>query len=404
MTINDISLHNNDFTTINQFLSPFQNIDSRLTREIFVDFEISSRKHITKRTPILKFAKPEDSELISKLYKEVYKGSYPYKENEDISALKDMIESEKYEFIIIKDNRHNSVGSFKFILDFDKKRGYMGGFMLKKEYRGHIDMVKALMGSVISMWSRYNDRILLWYIENRTAHTKSQFMSSMCGIKPVAFFPNKDIFFNKTESDIMHIIYDEKALRKHRTGKVPQIIETVKKIFDYSNRRYNLIEPEIVTSKYNLDTKKIANLREKLNINIVDGKFGYKKISFSFQDSHSFFSFLYTASVQNFEKTEYNVDNLEELYVFIKEFERLAKYYDVQYCEVFVSAYKPHHQRMFFTNGFEPRGYIPSWDYNKNTGKFEDNIVFNKYDGIIDKNIKILSEGLELLETLSETV
>ena len=44
-----------------------------------------------------------------------------------------------------------------------------------------------------------------------------------------------------------------------------------------------------------------------------------------------------------------------------------------------------------------PRGYVPSWKYNHITGEFEDSIVFNYYKGKVDKNLKLIEEGKELL-------
>ena len=34
----------------------------------------------------------------------------------------------------------------------------------------------------------------------------------MCGINTVAFFPNKDVFYDKVESEVMGVIYPEKTL------------------------------------------------------------------------------------------------------------------------------------------------------------------------------------------------
>ena len=68
--------------------------------------------------------------------------------------------------------------------------------------------------------------------------------------------------------------------------------------------------------------------------------------------------------------------------------------------EVFVSAYKPDHQKIFLEAGLSPRGYIPSWNYNQKKNVFEDCILFNKFEGKIDKNIQLIPEGKELLNSL----
>ena len=75
--------------------------------------------------------------------------------------------------------------------------------------------------------------------------------------------------------------------------------------------------------------------------------------------TESYFKFLYTPQVQNFEKTEYSVNNLEELYVFVQDFKKLARLLKVRYCEAFISAYDVEHQSIFYNAGLNPRGYIP---------------------------------------------
>jgi len=104
--------------------------------------------------------------------------------------------------------------------------------------------------------------------------------------------------------------------------------------------------------------------------------------------------------VQNFEKTKYHVNNLEELYVFIHKFIKCGHEMGIRYCEVFISAYKSEHQKLFFEAGLSPRGYIPSWDYNKKENVFEDKILFNWFKGSINQDIQLIDEGLRLLNVL----
>ena len=100
-------------------------------------------------------------------------------------------------------------------------------------------------------------------------------------------------------------------------------------------------------------------------------------IKFTLEGSSSFFSFLYTPQVQNFEKTKYKVKSVEELFVFGQKFQEYRVKYNVRYLEVFISAYNPVHQKIFYNLGLIPQGYIPSWDYNDKEGVFEDSILFN---------------------------
>ncbi|MBY8986300.1 MAG: DUF998 domain-containing protein, partial [Candidatus Lokiarchaeota archaeon] len=153
--------------------------------------------------------------------------------------------------------------------------------------------------------------------------------------------------------------------------------------------------PEIV-----LDKKVVRNLKKSISREIIKDQFGYETITLKIQNSNSFFEFLYTPQVQNFEKTKYKVENLEELYVFVKEFLRCRKELEVRYCEVFVSAYKREHQQIFYNAGFKPRGYIPSWKYSNRESVFKDSVLFSISDGNVSNKIQLIEQGFELLQTL----
>lgn len=383
----------------NQFLEPFKGkFDCNLKKGVELKFIISDRVSNKKTSPILKLADPDDAKEITRIYHKLYEGTYPYKEMEDEEAVVTMIEDPHYKWVLFKDVYNETLGCFTFELDFKEKRGYARGLMLKSEYQGSIDLLKATVGSYIGMYSTYENTIFRWYGENRTAHAKSQYAFSIGGMRPIAFFPNKDVFFGKVESDIMHIAYDIRALHDYRNTSIPRIIPEAVNSYYYSNLRYALGSVEITTSLLHLDSNKIKSLSRKISKEINRDMYGYIDITLRIEKSGSYFKFLYTPTVQNFEKTEYKVQNLEELYVFIHEFKKYMKVFNVRYCEVFVSAYKPNHQKLFLDAGLSPRGYVPSWAYDKVENHFDDYIVFNCYKGYIDKDIKLIQEGKELLK------
>ena len=114
----------------------------------------------------------------------------------------------------------------------------------------------------------------------------------------------------------------------------------------------------------------------------------------------SFFEFLFTPHLLNCDRTQYKVSNLEELYIFIQELKVFIKKRKVRYFEVIVSSYIPTHQKMFYDAGIMPRGYLPSWKYNKEIGLFEDSLLFNYFKGKVD-NVKIIFQCETLLNTLN---
>ena len=401
VTIPGISLDELFCVSTDEFLRPFEDvIDPDIHKEMYLDFEISDRSHAHKINPVLRLARPEDAKEIVEIYKELYNGTYPYKEMEDEQEVRKMIQEPTIQWIIYQDPSFNIAGCITFFLDFENKRGYIRGFMLKKEYQGCIDITKAIIGSMIGMCHKYKNEIYIWYVENRTAHAKSQYSMRVCGIAPIGFYPNKDIFLGEVESDLMQILYDERVLKVYRSKEIPQILPEVKNCFSYSDERYNLGEYKIEEPCIEFDFKKVMALKEGFVKKVKKDKFGYEIIRFSFNGSTSFFKFLYTPNVQNFEKTEYKVDSLEELYVFVQMFMKCKKELNVRYCEVFLSAYNPSHQKVFRDAGFSPRGYIPSWKYNKELGEFEDYILFNYFKGHVSNEIYLIQEGWDLFTVI----
>ena len=386
-----------------QFLKPFESVvNPDIHKEMSLDFELGGRVHTHKISPILRLAEPEDAEEITGIYKELYNGTYPYKEMENVDEVRRMIIDPNIQWVIYQDPSYNMAGCITFVLDFENKRGYIRGFMLKKKYQGYIDITKAMIGSMIGMVYKFRDIIYTWYVENRTAHAKSQYSMWVCGIAPIAFYPNKDIFLDKVESDLMQIFYDKRALTKFRTSKIPRLIPPVEKCFKYADARYSLGEYSIQNPTNLIDFSHASRLEESLIKRIERDKFGYETIRFTLPSSDSYFEFLYTPHVKNFEKTKYRVANVEELTLFVKEFIKCGIELDIRYYEAFVSGYKPSHQKVFYDAGLCPRGYVPSWKFNNKTNSFEDNILFNWCEGKISNDIKLIDEAKELLLVIGE--
>jgi hypothetical protein len=386
----------------NHFLETFYEMgNANIRTGMDLPFELTEKARDDKISPILQLATPEDAQAIVNIYLDIYQGTYPYKEMESVEEVRQMIENSNYRWLLFKTPRERRIaGCFTYVLDFEKKVGYMRGFNIKREYQGTLDAIKAVIGSMIGIWTEYRNKIKLWYCENRTAHTKSQYLSSVCGIKAIAFLPNKDIFNEKVESDILHIAYEHDTLTDLRSSEIPSIIPEVECLFDFVNERYNLGEKRVKSHFQPLDLRKFISIKRQLQKKSEKDKFGYETITFSLRHSDSYFRFLYTPQANNFEKTEYKVKNKEELFIFLQEWLSYIEEYGVRYTECYVSAYEPDHQNLFRKIGFRPRGYIPSWNFEKENEKenekFEDSIVFNWYKGAL-KEPKLLESGQKIL-------
>ena len=278
---------------VRDFLKPFEQlVEVDFKYGMYLNFNIQERGNNRKINPLLKVAIPENAQEIVDICNEAYEGTYPYREMLDVEAIREKLRSPEYHWFLFKDKDDNTMGCFKFNLDFEERKGYLGGFTVRKKYQGSVDVVKAMIGMMIGMISKYKEEIMMWYCENRTAHSKTQFMVLLCGLRPVAFYPNKDVFLGKVESDLMQILYDERALTKYRSSELPQIIPSVETCYLYSERRYNLGAYKLTTPEIKLDYQNKKAIRRNLVKHVSKDKFGYETIQFSLKDSDSYFEFL----------------------------------------------------------------------------------------------------------------
>ena len=401
MVVQSIILNNKSILSINEFLALSSDIISSeiLNLDFNLDYNIlKSYLDSKKICPIVHFAKSEDAEEISKIFKDIYQNTYPYKKMEHSEGVREMINSDDYLWFIFKLENNETVGCFGTQLEFAEKRGFLYGFVVKKKYHKIIDAPKAFIGCVTYIWKTYQDRILLWYGEMRTNESTSQFFTSMVGLKPIAFLPNKDIFNFKIESDILHVIYDQSIFKMYRKEEAPHIIRQVLNWYAYSSKRYSLQNPQIENPNITLNQDKIKKLSENLTITIQEVQYSNQIFKLSFKGLDSSMEFIHNPHSKNFEKTRFKVSCLEELYSFLKKIKDLINTMNINYFECFVSGYEPTHQKIFYNAGFRPRGYVPCWYYNKITGKFEDQVVFNYYRGEIAENIRVIDETKQLLD------
>ena len=386
--------------SVDEFLGIFEDVlNLDLERGMELDFVIDSKLGNNKISPTLVLAKPCDAEDIANICKEVYECSYPYKEIEDKHNVKKMIESPEHHFILFKIG-DDTAGCFRCALDFEHKKGYTGGFMVRKEYQKTLDVTKAIIGSYTWMWSTYRKEILMWYCENRTAHAASQYITSVCGINTVAFFPNKDVFYNRVESDVMGVIYQEKALIQQRERQTPSLIRSALDSFLHCDNLYGLGGFKLVSPELTIDYAKVSELQKRFRKDVITDKYGYKYYQFFLSGTKSYFTFLHTPNIHNIEKTKYYVNSLEELYVYLEELLKCMKENSIRYSETFVSAFCPEHQQLFYEFGFRARGYVPCWTYNKSEKVFEDYVVFNYFEGEVSQ-AELLPVGQELFDILN---
>lgn len=386
--------------TIREFLnkhSKYKNLD--LYKGISIKKKTYSKTQ--KLNPSIQIAKPEEAKDISEIIKQAYNGTYPYKEMESELEVRKMIENPAFYWLVFKVNNNHIIGCIGFDINLKTKSAAFHGLAIKKEFQGITALFELLLAGYYSILNKYEKKILSWSCEIRSAHNKTQFLSIFIDLFPIAFFPKKDIFFNREESEFLFIIYDSDALYKYRSKEKPKIIYQILNCYAYSAKKLQIGLPQ--TKKYkklNFNKKEINYIKNNLVVKAESDSIGNEKFTIYIKNRDSNITFLHNPISKIFEKTEYQVSNKEELLIFVQKIKQLIKNYNIRYFECFVSAYHPSHQTILFDANLTPFGYIPSFKYNEKNGVFEDQIVFVYYEGKVNNHLKLIPETEDFLRTI----
>lgn len=373
----------------------------QLNLETGISFKKGSRSKAEKIIPVIQTAKTRDAQTISDIFRQVYRNTYPYKEMEDPQEIRKMIEDPDYIWMVFKINQDDVIGCVAIRFDASSKSMYLHGFAMKEEYQGITSLPKLVVAGWTVALKKFEKKALIWYGEARSAHSKSQFLSDLLGLKPIAFFPKKDIFFDREESEILLILYDEDLITKYRKNEKPKIIPRILKYYTYALKRYELEFPEVVAHKNTIfNHDQITSIKRNLVYQEETDNIGNCMITISIANSDAYISFIYRPIIRIFEKTDYNVTNDEQFFVFVSEVEKLIKKFDIRYWEFFASAYHPSHQTILYDSGLKPFGYIPCYKYIEEEDVFEDQIAFIYYKGKVNESLKLIPENENFLKTI----
>ena len=378
---------------IDEFIEYYNDQIDKKSKNNNLAYTIQKKKNneIGKEEIFFDLAKPNDAETIIQIIKDAFT-NYPFYEMLDSEYIRSLIKSENYCVFVFKDKQNKIVGTITFILDLEKKKGYIRTFAVFKKYWGKLNIKGVTISVYLYMYKKYRNQIFIWYSETLTNTAKAQYIFKQCHVEPLAFFPNKDIFCDKVESEFLQVAYDKKAINDYRSKESPKIIIEVMKPFIYASLKFNLISVDVTEPKIKLNRKEVLNLEKQFIIKEEKDDFNNVKVKMSFSDSNSYLTFLLTPQLKNIIDIEYKISKLEELSVFLNKLTLYLKDNEIRYCECYVSAYKPSHQRLFQHYGLKPRGYIPSWQYNKKLKIFEDSILFNIFLGEISDKFECLNE------------
>jgi len=365
------------------------------------NFEASTRRD--KIIPSLKFATEEDAEEITRVFKEVYENTYPYKRMESISDIQSMIRSPNYYWIIFTIKPDIVIGCQGIHLDFENRIGNIFGFAFKKKYQQKAEISTASIASVVAPMHLFKDQIFIWFAEVRSSFSSVQYIAKLTGLTPVGFLPNKDIFFNQPESEILFVTYNKKILNDLRSYQKPQLITPAIYCYFYTFKKYDLGLPVIKNDnnlEAELDPIILENNRKLILRRIERDRLGNELITISLKGTNNYFQFLHYKNIQIVEKVEYKVATLEDLYVFLEEIKSIIIEFKLRYMEVYLSAYDSTHQMFFYNAGFKPTGYVPAFKYNKDNNLYEDQVLFVYNKNLLNKNTRLIRETEDFLKSI----
>ena len=352
-----------------------------------------------KLLPRIELAKPEDALELSQIFREIYKGTYPYKEFEDEMKFKKMIEDPKFYWFKFLINKNKLIGCIGFHVDSNKKCGTLHGLVIKEIYQGLAEIPNLIIGIIYSIIKKFRNIIFHLSCEVRASHNKSQFFGKVAGLLPVGFLPNKDLFYNRVESEFVIILYDRIVFKEYRIQEKPKIVYPILNCYAFASKIYNIglpiLEPYTTNIKYN--RVEIKKIRRNLVKHIIVDENGNSYCKFTVKTNGSFFKFFHNKIIQNIERTEFKIENKEELHIFLQEAKKYIFKNGVRYFEFFFPVNDPIYQIILLEADFKPFGYIPSYNYNRMKDIFEDVIIF-VYFRTETNNLQLISETREFLE------
>jgi hypothetical protein len=385
-------------------------IDSLLkSHPYFKEIDLERGHEFTRYTgkekviPSIKYATEEDAEDITKIFKEVYDNTYPYKKLESKSKILSMIRDPNYYWIVFKLKPNITIGCIGVHLDFEKKKANLFGFAFRTEFQHKVDIAKASIACMVSLVYKFRDRILIWYGEARSSFSSIQYITNLVGLQPIGFLPNKDIFFNHPESEFLLILYDRNVLFNLRNIKKPELISQAIFCYFYAFQKYNLELPTIknyTDIESELNPSEIAYKKTQLLRKVERDEFGNELITFFIKGTDSYFQFQYYHNIKIAEKTIFKVSSIEELHLFLGAIKNFIITSKLRYFETYLSAYNSKHQALFYNAGFKPTGYIPAFKYNRIEILFEDQLVFVYHKDDLDHKISFIPETEEFLKTI----
>jgi hypothetical protein len=359
------------------------------------------RKNNTENVMIHTPSTWSHAESITEIYKEIYRGTYPFHEMLDPKFLFETFSDPDYYWGIFchPKDPDTIMGCFTVVIDRYHNAGYMRGLIILPKYRKQIG-VRKLSYAMVKRFFVVHPEVDKWYNEARTAHSIVQHLSRVIAAKIQAIFLNKDYFMNQKESDALMVGYWESALEAR---VIPEkILPEVIPYYLRSRAMHNFPEaiPSIEACPLTIDKDLLRTFLPKIQFSFKTDKYGYIEFHFYDLDTHEFLTGLYTPSVHNIEKIRYQANTKEKFMGFCILLQLFAEQNRVEYIEFQIPISEIDNQRYLLENHLIIVGYVPAWLPTEQN--MEDAVVMVWTDRLpCMDSLHLIEEGTELLQLIT---
>ena len=316
---------------------------------------------------------------IGNLYRKIYgvgqdtlrQTRYPYPEAFDPEWIHEYGTNGKCIWWVVTNSHKGDsvIGSVTIPLDFEHGRGLVRGLLIDPDYQG-----LGLGGYIYNkLWllleQRTKGKIQIFWCENRTAHPKSQKIAEGIGFRPVGILPNKDVFLDKRESDLLMARYARNTLKSRRTEPtlIPELLHGTRGIYPVIQKQFRL--EDAIRS----DIPRVRANGYDVRGQIANDKYDY--LYCTFRTNGSQLKCLVNPRIHCAEKLWFTPEIEPTELATLLRFARTTLSPALNYMECYGSAYEPAIQRVFADAGFTATGYIPGWDVVGQAR--EDRIIFS---------------------------
>ncbi|MHA1998539.1 MAG: GNAT family N-acetyltransferase [Promethearchaeota archaeon] len=324
--------------------------------------------------PFLRPATGVDAPHLVNIYREVYKGTYSYKEYVDVKYLKKEISHNLRPWYIIQDRLAGGevVGCISGAIDARHGRTYVRGMMLRPSWQG-LGGTSILMGEVFQDFlAKKNCSIKILWSENRATNVKPQLVAENVGFQPLGILPFKDVFYNKREGPVLMAIYSTKAWenRINKISLIPEVLAIKKAV----GRNFPAMKHDEVTVAEDRIIKKPSS-SAVVDISIFDKKFGYTTYVFTCLKTGESIEIIVNNQCLNAEGLSIHCTSPVTLKALLAMMMGYLDQKGIHYIEGHCRVTNTGFQKAFIGAGFKPFGYLPAWEETAG-GTRVDKIIF----------------------------